>query len=114
MPIKITKVTERAYENQKFHYNPRAVSKPPEELQQLIFPFIERCKISLNDLDASDPRPEACDLLDFMERGGTVLLQYFAQMINIGRTHILFYHEVFKTELLLNYKGTVGTFCSKV
>ena len=33
-------------------------------------------------------------------------------MINIGRTHILFEHKGFKTELLLNYKEAIGIFCS--
>ena len=32
--------------------------------------------------------------------------------MNIFRTHISFDHEVFKTELLLNYKDTLGTFYS--
>ena len=33
-------------------------------------------------------------------------------MINIGRTHILFDHTVFKTELLFKYEETMGNFCS--
>ena len=45
-----------------------------------------------------------------MYSGRTVLLQYFAQLINIGRTRILFDHEFFKNALLLNYKETIGTF----
>ena len=40
------------------------------------------------------------------------MLQDVAQLISIGCTHILFYHEVFKTGLFLNYKETLGTFCS--
>ena len=32
--------------------------------------------------------------------------------MNIGRTRILFDKDFLKTELLLNYKGTLGTFCS--
>ena len=47
-----------------------------------------------------------------MDIGRTVLLQDVTQLINIGRTHILFDHEFFKTELFLNYKETLGTFCS--
>ena len=47
-----------------------------------------------------------------MERGRTVLLQDVAQQINIGRTHILFDRLVLKTELFLNYKEIMGTFCS--
>ena len=47
-----------------------------------------------------------------MDRGRTVLLQDVAQLINIGRTHILFDLEVFKTELFLKYKETMGTFFS--
>ena len=47
-----------------------------------------------------------------MERVRKVLLQDVAHMINIGRTHILFDHEVFKTELFLKYKETLGNFCS--
>ena len=39
---------------------------PVGELQRLVLPFIERCKNSLNDIDASDTRPTSCDLLDFM------------------------------------------------
>ena len=41
----------------------------------------------------------------------TLLLQDVAKLINIGRTHILFDHAVFKTDLFLNYKETMGTFC---
>ena len=61
-----------------------------------------------------DPIPTACDLLDFMERGSsrTLLLQDVVQLIDIGRIHILFDDEVFKTELFLNYKETVVNFCS--
>ena len=104
MPINIMKAIAGASENQKFHYNSRTVPKPPDELLRLIFPFIEQCKILLISIDAYDPRPTACDFPEFMERGITVLLQDVAQLINIGRTHILFYREVFKTELFLNYK----------
>ena len=57
-----------ASENYKAHYNPRTVPKPPEELQMLIFSFIEKCKISLNTLDESNPRPNACALLELMEK----------------------------------------------
>ena len=60
----------------------------------------------------SDPRPIDCDFRDFMYRGRTLLLQDVAQLINIGRTQILFDHEVFKTELFLNCKENKGTFCS--
>ena len=34
--------------------------------------------------------------------------------MNIGRTHILFHHEVFKTELFLNYKETLGISAAQV
>ena len=47
-----------------------------------------------------------------MDRDRSVLLQDVAQLINIGRTHILFDNEVFKTGLLLNYKENLGTFYS--
>ena len=106
MPIKIMKVMAGASENYKFHCKPSTLTKPPEELQSLIFPFIERCKISLNDVDASDTSTIYCALLGFMERVRTVLLQYFSQLINIGRTHILFDPKVFKTGLLLNHRET--------
>ena len=89
-PINIMKVMEGASENQKVQYNPRNVPKPPEELQRIIFSFIERCKISLNAIYASDPSQTACALLDFTERVRTVLLQDVAQLMNIGRTHIFF------------------------
>ena len=69
MPIKIRKVMVGASENHKVHYNQRPVPKPPKQLQRLIFPFIEQCKISLNALYASDPRPTACAFLEFMDRG---------------------------------------------
>ena len=108
------KVMEGVSEKYKVHYKPRTVPKPPEELQRFIFPLIERYKLSLNALDASDPITTACAFLDFTEIERTVLLQDVAQLINIGRTHILCYHEVFKTELFLNYKETLGTFCSTV
>ena len=113
IPIKIMKVMSGVSENNKFHYNIRTVPKPPDKLQRLIFPFIEKCKISLNALDASYPNPIDCAILDFMDRGRTVLLQFLTQMVNISRTHILFDNEVFKTELFFNYKETMGTFCIK-
>ena len=40
MPIIIMKILAGASKNYKFHYNPRTLPKPPEELQRLIFPFI--------------------------------------------------------------------------
>ena len=98
-----------ASENHKVQYNPRTVHKPPEEFQRLVFPFIERCKNSLNALDAYYPRRTACDFLGLMERVITVLLQYVSQLINIGQTHILFDFEVFKTDLFLKYKENMGT-----
>ena len=48
----------------------------------------------------------------FQKHLSTVLLQDVAQLINIGWTHILFDHAIFKTDLFLNYKETMGTFCS--
>ena len=47
-----------------------------------------------------------------MDRYRTVLIQDVAQLINIGRTQILFDNKFFKTELFLKYKETMGTFCS--
>ena len=47
-----------------------------------------------------------------MDKGRTVLIQDVEQLINIGRTHILFDHEVFKTDLFLEYKETMGTLFS--
>ena len=47
-----------------------------------------------------------------MYRGITLILQDVAQLINIGRTHILFHHEVVNTELFLNYKENLGPFFS--
>ena len=38
------------------------------------------------------------------------MIQDVTQLINIGRNHILFYREYFKTELFLNYKEIPGTF----
>ena len=49
-----------------------------------------------------------------MDRGRKLLLQYFRQLMNIGHTRVLFDHEVFNTELLLNYKEIMGTFCSTI
>ena len=99
-----------ASENHQVHYNPRTVPKPHEELQRLIFPFIEICRNSLNALDTSATRPTAFDLLELLERCRTVLIQDVVQLINIGRTHISFNHAVFKTDLLLKYKETMGYF----
>ena len=45
-----------------------------------------------------------------MERGTTGMIQDVSQLINIGRIHILFDRAVFKTDLLLKYKETMGTF----
>ena len=41
-----------------------------------------------------------------------VLIHDIEQLINIECTHILFYHEVLKTGLFLNYKETLRTLCS--
>ena len=40
------------------------------------------------------------------------MLQNVAKLMNISRTHILFDHEVFKTELFLKYRETMSTLCS--
>ena len=102
MPINIMKLMAGASKNHKVHYNPRTIPKPPGELQILIFPFIERCKISINALDVSYQMPTSCAFHELTEKGITVLLQDVAQLINIGRTYILFDHEIFKTDLFLN------------
>ena len=108
------KLISGSSENYKVNYNPRTVPKPPEELQRLVYLFIEIYKISTNALDTSDPSSTACALLDFMDRGKISLPKYVAQLINIVHSHVLFHHEVFKTELFLNYRETMGTFCKKV
>ena len=92
------KLMAGASKKHKSHYNPMTVSKPPEELERIISPLIEQCKISLNVRDDSYPIPAACDFPEFMEIGRTVLLQDAAQLINICRAHILFDHGFFKTE----------------
>ena len=88
MTIKIMQEMAGASKNHKVNYKPRTVPKHPEEIQRLILPFIETCKISLNAIDAYAPIPPACDLLEFTEIGITLLLKYFAQLINIGRINI--------------------------
>ena len=69
------KVMSGASENHIVHYNTKTVPKPPEELQRLISPLIERYNIPINALDASDPRPAVFTFLYFMERVRTLLLQ---------------------------------------
>ena len=100
----IMKVIPGSSENHKVHYNPSIVPKPPEELQIIILPFIYQLRNSLNALGVYDLRPTYFDLLDLVEKGRTIFLQDFTQLIHIGRNHILFDHAVFKTELFLKYK----------
>ena len=59
IPIKIIKLIVSASENQKLHYNPSNVPKPHEQFKRLGFPFIWKCRNTLNALDASDTRPTA-------------------------------------------------------
>ena len=75
-------------ETHKVYYIPRTVPKHPEELQRLIFPFIEQWDISIDSLDVYDINPIACDFLDFIDRVIIVLLQDVEQLVNIGCTHI--------------------------
>ena len=58
----------------------------------------------------SDPSSTDCDFFDFIDRGRKLLIQDVAQLMNIVQTHILFDHEVFKTDLFLKYKETMATF----
>ena len=42
MLTKIMKATVGDSENHQVHYNPMTAPKPPEELQRLIYPFIDK------------------------------------------------------------------------
>ena len=55
MSIKIMKLMEGASENHRVYCNQSNLTKPPEELQCLVFTSIGWCSNSLNALDASEP-----------------------------------------------------------
>ena len=74
IPINIMRLMSGASESHNVHYHQRTVPKPPEELQILIFPFIQQWGNSFSDIDASDTMPTYCALYDFMDRGRKLMI----------------------------------------
>jgi N12 class adenine-specific DNA methylase len=77
---------------------------PPVELQQLVFPFVEKSKIKMTTLIANGVyRPTAMGFINMLEHLRVVILQDAAEMLIAGRTHYLFLHEVFSCQLFKDF-----------
>jgi hypothetical protein len=69
---------------------------PPMELQQLVFPFVEKANIDMTTLIANGVyRPTAMVFITMLEHLRVVILEDAAEMIIAGLTHYPFLHEVF-------------------
>jgi hypothetical protein len=84
------------------HFNPRTVCEPPEELQQLIFPFVEQCMAAVERAAEQDKQDRftAVMFLRLLKNLRRIILQDAAVMtLDYNRKrHPVFKHAVFQTE----------------
>jgi hypothetical protein len=82
----------------------RGTVVPLVELQQLVFPFVEKAKIEMTTFIANGVyRPTAMGFIYKMEHLRVVILQVAAEMLIAGRKHYLFLHEVFSCQLFKEF-----------
>jgi hypothetical protein len=82
----------------------RGTVVPPLELQQMVFPVVDKAKIEMTTLIAKGIyRSTAMVFINMLEHLRVGILQYAAKMFIAGRTHNLFLHEVFSCELFKEF-----------
>jgi hypothetical protein len=77
---------------------------PPVEIQQRVFPFVEKAKIKMTTLISNGfYRPTDMGFINMLEHLRVVIIQDAAEMLIAGRTHYLFLHEVFSCQLFKEF-----------
>lgn len=94
------------------HFNPRTMVEPPEDLQNLIFPFAEQCLKDVEEKQMSDDvdRYTAIHFLKLLIQLRRIILQDAAVMLLIAPDRIsnpFFHLPVFKHELFKNFQETM-------
>jgi hypothetical protein len=105
---------------QGLHYNPRTTHDPPNELVQMIFPFIEAAELEVsayesnNGVTSDDPdycakeKVTAKAFLSLLKRLRIVILQDAAVLVGKeGRNHAVLMLPVFQTSLFLEFKESM-------
>jgi hypothetical protein len=77
---------------------------PSVELQQLVFPFVEKSKINMTTLIANGfYRPTAKGFINMLKKLRVFILQDAAEMLIAGHKYYLFLHEVFTCQLFKEF-----------
>jgi hypothetical protein len=77
---------------------------PGVELQELVFPFVEKAKLEMTTLIANGVyRHTSLGFINMLEHLRVVILQDAAEMLIAGRTHYLFLREVFSCQLFKEF-----------
>ena len=105
LPLKIMRVMAGHSSQKNVFHLPRSEVKPSENLQHMIFPFIEAHELLL----ASSPgsHPTASVFLTLLRRLRTVILQDAAIHLHQGRKHSLFCMDVLNTPEFSEFKTTL-------
>jgi hypothetical protein len=100
LPLRPMQVMAKHPERKGGYFCARGTEVPPVELQQLMFPFVEKSKIKMTALIANGIySPTAMGFINMLEHFRLVILQDAAEILIAGRTHYLFLHEVFSCQL---------------
>jgi hypothetical protein len=95
---------EKHTERKGGYFFARSTVVPPLELQQMVFPFVDKEKIDMTILIAKGVyRPTAMGFINMLEHLRVFILQDAAKMLIAGRTHYLFLHDVFSCELFKDF-----------
>ena len=105
---------------QGLHYNPRTTCDPPNELVQMIFPFIEAAELDVSAYESNNgvtsDDPEYCAkekvtakaFLSLLKRLRIVVLQDAAVLVGKeGRNHAVLMLPVFQTSLFREFKESM-------
>ena len=101
LPMKAMRVMAGHSEQKGSVFVARDQVIPAESLQLQVFPFLEKALGTLQGHTVS--HPTAMSFLSLLKRLRIVLLQDAAEMIVIGRSHVIFTNGVFKSNDFLSF-----------
>ena len=122
IPLKSMRVAAGFAPAKGTHYNPRIQLLPPEELQKMVFPELERLQKLVYETSAKlqnanpnsrckrsrQPLATSRCFLRFLEHMRRVILQDVAVMMLEGRSHFVFSLPVFRSKLFMDFKAKMA------
>ena len=92
----------------KVQYNQKKFPRSPWYYQRIYRLFRKHFTDELNNLYQANTMDRA--FMEFMKWVRSLIIQYVTRLMHMGREHVIFQHEIFKTYVLKKFNYTVVSY----